>query len=300
MDIKLVHSEVKFFKHLDNKELTIELIRRHIQMDSYLYPLEKYRFKDNYKTLSKNLYKSLIKYPKLKGEIKNVSNSLNIDIEYILSSIKKLGDIINYKKPINVCTAITGFDCAAGAYGDTIYFGLEWLTNPDNVGVSTTDYRYDFMFMLSARVNEFVEETIPHEVVHIMSIKPADDDFMFRIIEEGRACYVTHLLNPEWSLEKIMPMNIIDLEHLIENEEELMRVAYQELSNDMEKTIKNLFSPIGQFMTVKLGGYYLAYKLIEKCFMDIDSFEEKVIQIMKFTDGKQLYQLLSNYNNYYE
>lgn len=297
MDIKLVHSEVNFLNKLDNKELNLEMIKSHMQMDSYFYPLEKYRFKDDYKTLSKNLYESLIKFPKLKDEIKKVSKSLDIDIEYIENSVRKLSEIIEYKKSINVCTAITGFDCAAGAYGDTIYFGLEWLVNPEIVGVPSSDYRYDFMLMLSSRVNEFVEESIPHEIVHIMSAKPDNDDSMFRIIEEGRACYVTHLLNPEWSLEKVLPMNQYDLKQAVDNEDELIRFAYLELCNDMEKTVRSLFSPIGEFMNIKLVGYYLAYKLFEKLFSDIESLDEKIINIMKFTDGNQLFELLSSDNN---
>jgi len=70
-----------------------------------------------------------------------------------------------------------------------------------------------------------------------MSVKPDNDEFMFRIIEEGRACYVTHLLNLDWTLDKVLPMNRFDLDQAVENEDELMLFAYKELSKETEKTI---------------------------------------------------------------
>jgi len=297
MDINLIHSGKKFIQKAENKVITVELVKSYLKSESSYDQLETFRFNDDYESLTNKIYNSFIEYPKLQNEIKILSNSIRFDKNYILKSAMKLNGIVNYNKPIDICIGITGFDCAVGAYGNTIYFGLEWFASPKKVGVNVSDYRYEFMLMLNSRVNDFVEETIPHEIVHIMSNKPKNDDFMFRVIEEGRACYVTHLLNPTWPLEKVLPMNINDMELAIKNEMELVNLVSSQLSNDANNTIKNLFSPMGKFMSIQLAGYYLSYKLIEKYFEDIHNIDEKINHIMSFTNGELLYQELLNYNN---
>ena len=297
MDINIIRSEVEFFKSRQKNTESIDALKSYFKSEKSLDSLEQYRFDDDYRTLGSKIYQMIEDFPVIVDEVQLIASMLNIDEEYISNSIKKLRRAIGYSESINICTTLTGFDCAAGAYGNTIYFGLEWFTNPDAVGIKCTDYRYKYMKMLHNKIDDFVEETVPHEIVHLMSVKPDSDNFMFRIIEEGRACYVTHLLNPDWTLNKILPMDDKDISTAIENEEQLMKLVHKSLSVDPDSSIKQLFSPMGRFMDIGLAGYYIAYKLIEKYFDEITDFDEKLSKIMKFTNSDDLYRQLARLSN---
>lgn len=285
MDIIVRRTEEYFTKIMQCNLLTIDSVKKYLKKDNVFNSLNSFRFSDNYLMLSKKVYSSLSENPLLINEIEKVSKSIHIDETY-LSQISNRLPVDNRK--IEVCTGITGFDCAAGAYGNTIYFGLEWFCNPDTVGIVEGDYRYKYMKILSASIDAFFMESIPHEMVHILSEKPDVNNNMFRILEEGRACYVTHLLFPEWPLHKVLPMKNDDIDLIRKNEEDFLKVVREMYLHDAENAIKMMFSPVGEIMDVGLSGYYIAYKIFERKFSNELDIENRIRLIMRFTDCDEL------------
>lgn len=285
MDIVVRRTEEYFTKSIQCNLLTKESVENYLRKDNAFDSLDGFRFKDNYLTLSQKVYRALSENPLLINEVEKISKSIHIDESYLNQISNKLP--VN-NTSVDICTGITGFDCAAGAYGNTIYFGLEWFCNPDIVGINKDDYRYKYMVSLSRSLDDFFLEAIPHEMVHILSEKTDTDNNMFRILEEGRACYVTHLLFPDWPLHKVLPMENGDIDLVQKNEEDFLKIARELYLHDAENAIKMLFSPTGEIMNVGLSGYYISYKLFERKFDKELDIEARIRLIMKFTDCNDL------------
>jgi hypothetical protein len=286
MQIIVKRTEEDLFNIIKNQPLSLKSIREYLELNDAFKHLEEFRFNDDYNILSNNIYKSLKDIPKLRDEINALASSVHIDTQYLSNVVDKLTKKSDTK--ITICTGVTGFDCAAGAYDRTIYIGLEWFCNPDILGISKDDYRYPYMCLLSNNITNFMQETLPHEMVHILSKKPDENSLAFRIIEEGRACYVTSLIFPEWDISKVLPMSCEDLSMAMENEEELIKVANESLEINSSETVRKMFSPTGKLMDIGLSGYYLSFILFGRIFGNIDNIEDRIGIIMNYSDGDEV------------
>ena len=256
----LSHNELLEFC-TDNKEF----------LNDYVGAME---FKDGFKDFSLSLYNSMIKYPNILEEINKVVSNIIIDKKDIENKLSFLSELSNYDKNLDIIMFYGGFNDGICAYGDNIYYGMEWFVDSDNINMKSDNIIYSYLKQYSINPKEIVYNTIIHEFVHICSWEIEDkSNPIWHLIEEGRAAYISNELNKRDDLGLLM--NEEDLKWCKENEKYLFNEMINVISENDENKYFDFISPRRNISGVSRTGYFIGYKLIENYINTLDKLSEK-------------------------
>ena len=256
---------------LTNAELLQFCINNKEFLNAYVKAME---FKDGFKDFSLSLYNSMIKYPNILNEIDKVVSNMIIDKNNIEDKLSFLSELSNYNKNLDIIMFYGGFNDGICTNGDSIYYGMEWFVNPDNINMKNDEVLYNYLKQYSINPKDIIYNTVIHEFVHICSSEIKDKSTcMWHLIEEGRAAYITNQLDKRDDLGLLM--NKEDLNWCKKNEKYLFNEMFKAISKNDENKYFDFISPRKDICGISRTGYFIGYKLIETYMKTLDKLNEK-------------------------
>ncbi len=295
MNYKLHRTEKRLNRIFqDNEILSPEIIRsKYLEKEPIILDFSNGRFNDKYKSLLLKIYKAIDEYPKIKSYLQKISEEVDINEKYINNKLEKLINILDYTETFNIVTIFSGFDSAASQYGKNIYFGLEWFINPDLMDISKDNPIYQHLKRISINPEKFIDETLVHEFVHLVTDRvKSNDDFYWHLIEEGRAVYITNLIEAN---NELPPLKKHVVEWCSKNKEFLLQKMKDTINNRDYNEYPNFFSPQGNINGYSFTGYYIGYYLIKKYVEKESSIEKKINKLIKMQTSKEIEEILNSY-----
>lgn len=295
MNFKLHRTEKRLNKIFQEvKKLSPEIIRlKYLEKEPIIFDFSNGRFNDKYKSLSLKIYKAIEQYPEIKTHLQKISEEVDINEKYINNKLEKLINILDYTETFNIVTFFSGFDSAASQYGNSIYFGLEWFINPDLMDIPKDNPIYKHLKRISFNPIKFIDETLVHEFVHLITDRvKSNDDFYWHLIEEGRAVYIANLIEPSYELP---PLNKDGVEWCSNNKEFLLKKMRETINNRNYNEYPNFFSPQGNIKGYSFTGYYVGYFLLKKYVENESSIERKINKLVRLQSSEEIEKILNTY-----
>ena len=266
MRVIIYRTEKKLLKIMRHNLLSSEKdIEEFLKQEKLIENFVLERFNGNCNKLAKLIYDAIKLFPNLLVEGNKIKVVLNP--EEIIKRISPIAQISQYERNLEVVTFISGFDSAQCAYRNTIYYGIEWFVPPENIGMRKNNPIYRYLKELSQNPTKYIIGSIIHEFMHIAAPKVEGRSKLFtHLIEEGRACYITHLLNPELKLSDVLYMRDHEIEWCDRNLSILIKdlAKYVEKDDVNDEILASYFSPSKKLYGISRTGYFLGYFLVKK------------------------------------
>lgn len=264
MNVRIINLEkelinLKNMKNiLSNDELLKFCINNKEFLNAYVKAME---FKDGFKDFSLSLYNSMIKYPNILNEIDKVVSNIIIDKNNIKDKLSFLSELSNYNKNLDIIMFYGGFNDGICTYGD-------------NIKMKNDEILYNYLNQYSINPKDIIYNTMIHEFVHICSSEIKDKStWMWHLIEEGRAAYITNQLDKRDDLGLLMSKE--DLSWCKKNEKYLFNEMFKTISKNDENKYFHFISPRKHICGISRTGYFIGYKLIEIYMNTLDKLNKK-------------------------
>ncbi|MCE4617170.1 MAG: hypothetical protein F7C32_01100 [Desulfurococcales archaeon] len=211
--------------------------------------------------LTSMLHKMFSRHPQLCKSMIELRNRLSTNTwETMLVNLSLL-----LKQPThaNLVLFYTGFDSALSAYGKNIYVGLEWFTDPGLLGLPEDSSLYDIIQYLYSSGWDFIITNLIHELVHIHTPPIRGDPTLARLLEEGRACLLSWLVNPHASLRTVIPLINHDIIEYEKCRDKLLQLLEKHILGETIVSPDKLFSPTSTdpICGLPMTGYYIGFLL---------------------------------------
>lgn len=282
---------------------TIEQIRKqYLGKESLLLHFERGRFGDDRGAFPMKLLKALQRYPSLLVCLEKISLRLDlINWNDIKKKLSVLAELAGYKGKLFIVLFFSGFDSAQSAYANCIFYGIEWYCPPDELGVPAEDPLYSYMKRLSRNPQEDISKSNLHEFTHIISkkVEPKKvNDLAVQLLEEGRACLISHLLEPKRTLSDILYYTSKEVEWCQQNETALMADLKKRLSKNDSKLKIRYFSPSATPLYnggPRRLGYYLGYRLCRIAAENFSDTKKKIEYLLTLDNIAVVFKLLDRH-----
>lgn len=296
MDIKIISLEKELInlKHMKKTLDYNELLKFCMDNERFLKSyVEAKEFKDGFKDFSLSLYNSIVNYPNILNEIDRVTSNIVINRKKIEAKLSFLSNLSDYNKNLDIIMFFGGFNDGICAYGDNIYYGMEWFINPENINMNSDEIIYKYLKQYSINPKDIIYNTVIHEFIHICSWEIEDkSNPIWHLIEEGRAAYITNQLDKRDDLGLLMNDN--DLNWCKKNEKYLFNEMFRVISENDENKYFDFISPRKNICGISRTGYFIGYKLIEAYISKLHRLSEieKVKNLLCITETEVFFEIL--------
>ncbi|MEB3806212.1 MAG: hypothetical protein GSR73_01675, partial [Desulfurococcales archaeon] len=147
--------------------------------------------------------------------------------------------------------------------------GLEWFADPSLMGELRDPGLQEVVGYLHRRGWGFIAANLAHELAHIYTPTIKGDPLLARLLEEGRACLVSWLVNPYAGMEGVLPLVGHSLSEYERCRGELLQLLARYMRGEAVVGERELFSPTSHdpVCGLPMTGYYLGFLAVHKLLL---------------------------------